>query len=260
MMWEKEIPDPDKWKKQYLISRYGKLNAKIEDGWNSIFNYYYVSPGLFEPNPITFRPSFAHTDIKLKEAPVKGARLIIEAADEFSEIDSYRFDIVNISRQIFGQYAGAEFKDLTVRIERLLATREEFLFGKWLADSKERSENEGEAELYEWNARAIITTWGGRILYGYAIKDWAGLYSSYYLPKWEKFFNAMRKEMTDGEKLDYEKFLEGIIKWEDEWVTLREENVMSSPTGNSLELVKDLWQEYGEKILSVTGQKYEQNK
>lgn len=282
LMWEKEIPNLDDWKKQYLTSRYGKINEKIEQGWNGIFNYYYVSPGLFEPNPITIRPAFAENDIKLEEAPVTGAKILIEAAEEFKEIDSYQYDVVNISRQIFGQYAGhllyeitgfyrdkninkfdqktTEFRDLADRIEKLMATREEFLFGKWLSDSREKATNEKEAKLYEWNARAIITTWGGRVLYGYAIKDWAGLYSSYYMPKWEKFFSAMRDEMTGGKNLDYEKFREEIIKWEDEWITLREENMISSPTGNSLELAKELWQEYGDKILSVTGQNSEKNR
>jgi alpha-N-acetylglucosaminidase len=282
LMWEKEIPDPAEWKKQYLLSRYGKLNEKIIGGWNKIFDHYYVSPGLFESNHVIARPAFKDEDITLKEDPVTGAKLLISASDELSEIDSYQFDIVNISRQIFGQYAGhllfeitnfyrekdinkfdqktAEFSDLAGRIEKLMATREEFLFGKWLSDSRERSTNEEESRLYEWNARAIITTWGGRVLYGYAIKDWAGLYSSYYLPKWEKFFTAMRKEMTGGVKLDYVKFSEDIIKWEDQWISLRAENIISSPEGNSLELAKELWQEYGEKILGVVKQNTEQNR
>jgi hypothetical protein len=86
------------------------------------------------------------------------------------------------------------------------------------------------------------------------------LYSSYYLPKWEKFFTAMRKEMTGGVKLDYVKFSEDIIKWEDQWISLRAENIISSPEGNSLELAKELWQEYGEKILGVVKQNTEQNR
>ena len=130
--------------------------------------------------------------------------------------------MVNLFRQVFGQYAGhllheitvnyqekniskfdtsvTEFLALSHKLEDLMGTREEFLFGKWIADSRKHASTPKEAELYEWNARAIITTWGGRILYGYAIKDWSGLYSSYYLPRWEKFFAEMRAEITGWEK------------------------------------------------------------
>ncbi|HUX96225.1 MAG TPA: alpha-N-acetylglucosaminidase [Bacteroidales bacterium] len=274
MIWEKEVPDPENWKKQYLTSRYGSPDEKVDEAWKKIFSYYYVSPGLFEPNPVISRPAFMEKDINIRLDPVVGAKMLIDASDKLKEIDSYQFDIVNISRQIFGQYAGhilyeindnyrvgnlkdfdlkvAEFKALARKIEELMTTREEFLFGKWVADSRERATNAEEAKLYEWNARAIITTWGGRVLYGYAIKDWAGLYTSYYLPKWEMFFAAMRNEITGGEKLNYENFKKEIILWEDNWITLREEKLIASPEGNAVELAKELWNEYGEKLLNIT--------
>jgi len=75
------------------------------------------------------------------------------------------------------------------------------------------------------------------------------LYSSYYLPRWEKFFAEMRAEIRDGKKLDYEKFTKDIMKWEDNWITLREEKIVSVPTGNSVALAKEIWDQYGEKVL-----------
>jgi len=271
LMWEKELPDPDKWQNDFLKSRYGSMNEKATEGWKNIFDHYYTQSGLFEPNPIISRPALTEKDISIPAESFSGAKFLIEASEDLKDIDAYQFDIVNLFRQLFGQYAGhllfeitknfregnikefdqtvAEFNDLAWKIESLMNTREEFLFGKWVADSRERATNEQEAKLYEWNARAIITTWGGRVLYGYAIKDWAGLYSEYYLPKWEKFFSAMRTELSDGEKLDYEKFKKEIIQWEDDWVNLREEKIISQPFGNSIELAKELWKQYGEELL-----------
>jgi alpha-N-acetylglucosaminidase len=274
LMWEKAVPDLDDWKKQYLISRYGSYNDKIQEGWNYLFGYYYISSGLFEPNPIIGRPGFTEKDITLPESPAKGMKLLIQASDSLKNNDAFQFDIVNLSRQIFGQYAGHllfeitksykaknlkkfdievfEFKTLANKIEELLSSREEFLFSKWVADSRERATNKKEEQLYEWNARAIITTWGGRVLYGYAIKDWAGLYSDYYLPKWDKFFLALRTELSGEEKFDYEKFKKEIILWEDNWINLQEEKLNSQPTGNSVELAKELWNEYGDELVRVT--------
>jgi alpha-N-acetylglucosaminidase len=117
-----------------------------------------------------------------------------------------------------------------------------------LADSKKHATTPDEEKLYEWNARAIITTWGGRKLYGYAIKDWSGLYSSYYLPKWERLFEEMKSEITEGKKLDYEKFMKEMIAWEDNWITLREEKIISEPAGNSVVLANKLWNVYRDSL------------
>ena len=76
------------------------------------------------------------------------------------------------------------------------------------------------------------------------------MYSSYYVPRWKKFFDAMRCEIKGGEKLDYNKFREDIMLWEDNWVTLREENIVPVASGNSVELAKEMWKQYGEILLN----------
>jgi alpha-N-acetylglucosaminidase len=270
MMWDSGVPDLEKWKAEYLISRYGTQNEKINEAWKYLFGYFYVSPGLFERNPINDRPRFVDMDIIPSEASVMGAKILLQAGDQFINSDSYQYDLVNLFRQVFGQYAGhllynitdafkhknirefdasvKQFLDLSHELEKLMSTREEFSFGKWISDSRKHATNGQEEKLYEMNARAIITTWGGEILYGYAIKDWAGMYSSYYLPRWEKFFNLMKDEITGGGKLDYEKFLKDIKDWERNWVDLHEENIIAVPSGNSVGLAKDLWKKYGEKL------------
>lgn len=272
MMWETGVPDLDKWKRKYLQSRYGIINKDIINGWEYIFNYYYTKSGLFEKNPIINRPQLIKNDIWPSEASVLGAKILIGTADELKNNDAYQYDIVNLFRQIFGQYAGhllyeittsyqdknikkfdesvKKFINLSEKLEQLMATRKEFLLGKWIGDSRERATNVQEEHLYEWNARAIITTWGGRTLYGYALKDWAGMYSSYYLPRWKKFFASMRSDISGGDKLDYDSFIKDIMIWEDNWVNLREEKITSVPSGNSIMLAKELWEQYGENILN----------
>jgi alpha-N-acetylglucosaminidase len=272
LMWEEGLPDLNKWKRQYLQSRYGMLNDTIIKGWDNIFDFYYTKSGLFETNPIIQRPFLVKDDIWPSREAIEGTRDLIAVSARLSDNDAYKFDVVNLFRQVFGQYAGHilheitvsyheknisrfeasvnEFLNLARKLENLMATREEFLFGKWIGDSRKHASDLKEEELYEWNARAIITTWGGRALYGYAIKDWSGLYSSYYLPKWEKLFAEMRSEIEGGEKLDYEKFIKEIKIWEDKWITLREEKIASEPTGNSISLAKQMWEEYSARLLN----------
>ena len=194
MMWENKVPDLNQWKTDYLRSRYGRINDSIVKGWDYIFDYYYTKSGLFEVSPIIKRPFLVKEDIWPSDSAVSGAKYLVDAAGELYNIDAYQYDIVNLFRQVLGQYAGHILYEITTgyqekdlkkfdksvndfllvsrKLEKLMGSREEFLFGKWVGDSRARASNSKEEELYEWNARAIITTWGGRVLYGYAIKDW----------------------------------------------------------------------------------------
>ena len=272
MMWETGVPDLNKWKRKYLQSRYGIINKNIINAWEYIFNYYYTKIKRFEGNPINDRPHLVENDIWPSKASVLGAKMLIGTANELKNIDAYQFDIVNLFRQIFGQYAGhllyeitnsyqnkniekfdesvKKFINLSEKIEQLLTTRKEFLLGKWIGDSREHATNVQEEYLYEQNAKKIITIWGGHWLYGYALKDWAGMYSSYYLPRWKKFFVSMRSEISGGDILDYDSFIKDIMIWEDNWVNLREKEITSVPSGNSIMLAKELWEQYGENILN----------
>ena len=271
MVWETRLPDLEIWKEKFLRSRYGLVNQNIMNAWSNIFNYYYTRERMFEKNPVTNRPQLVENDIWPSVESVTGAQLLINASDELKETDSYQFDIVNLFRQVFGQYAGhllyeisanyrernvgefdesvARFFELSERIEELLATREEFLLGKWIADSRERATSPEEKDLYEWNARAIITIWGGRRLYGYAMKDWAGMYSSYFLPRWKQLFEMMRTEITGGISLDYDSFKEKIMAWEDNWVEWHDEDLASEPVGDPVMLANKMWEDYGDILL-----------
>jgi alpha-N-acetylglucosaminidase len=274
LMWEKNIPDLNKWKSEYLLSRYGHLNDTILKAWDNIFSYYYTKSGLFEVNPVIKRPYLVEEDIHLSDESLSAAGELMASAVFLKDDDAFRFDLVNLLRQVFGQYTGhllyeitmsyhkkdlagfnkytEEFIDISRMIENLMATRNEFLFGKWVSDSRKHATNHEEEKLYEWNARAIITMWGGRILYGYAIKDWAGLYSSYYLPKWKKLFAEMRSEISGGRRLDYKKFMDELIRWEDAWVNLQSSDLQSEAEGNSVQLAGELWNKYGSELLLMS--------
>jgi alpha-N-acetylglucosaminidase len=276
MMWETGKLDINVWKYKYLRSRYGTLNRKITNAWDPIFNYYYSLSehdtveghfGIFEKNPIIERPHLVVKDVLPPQAAIECAAGLISLSEELGHVDAYQYDLVHLFRQISGQYANhllyeittaymakdisrfnasvTRFTGLALDIEKLISTREEFLLGKWIADSRERATNEDEAKLFEWNARAIITTWGGEMLYGYAQKDWAGLYSSYYLPKWNSFFDAMRTEITGGKKLDYDNFIKELKSWENEWNNIRGEQLSCIPSGKSIEIAREMWQKYG---------------
>jgi len=270
--WSDTVPDLKLWKENFLRSRYGQSNALISEGWNQLFEYYYTQLRIFEKNPIIERPKLINNDIWPSKASLLAAECLINASEEFAGLDTYQFDITNLFRQVFGQYAGHllfeisnsykdknieafdrqvnEYKNLCLKIEQLLSTREEFLLDKWLYDSKKHATTPEEEQLYEWNAKAIITVWGGRRLYGYAIKDWAGMYTNYFIPKWDLFFNELKGEILGLGKYNDEEFLKSIISWEDSWLTNSLERVQLKGSDETVPLARALWNQYGEILMN----------
>ena len=87
--------------------------------------------------------------------------------------------------------------------DSLLATRSEFRIGNWTGQARSLGTNEEESNLYEWNARVQITTWGPREcadkgrLHDYAHKEWQGILRDFYYPRWKHFFGILQDEL-DG--------------------------------------------------------------
>ena len=111
-------------------------------------------------------------------------------------------DFKSYDRKAFKRHK-AEFLDLILKQDSLLATRSEFRVGKWLAQARSLGKTAEEKNLYEWNARVQITTWGNRYcadtggLRDYAHKEWNGLLKDYYYPRWVHYLDILEQEI-DG--------------------------------------------------------------
>ena len=98
-----------------------------------------------------------------------------------------------------------------------------------------------EKDLYEWNARVQITTWGPRQcadkgkLRDYAHKEWNGILKDFYYPRWQAFLQTLRDNM-DGkplESIDY-------YAMEEPW-TLDKAPYASSGEGNPVEVSREVF-------------------
>ena len=111
-------------------------------------------------------------------------------------------DFKSFDRKAFKRHK-AEFLDLILKQDSLLATRGEFRVGKWLAQARSLGKTAEEKDLYEWNARVQITTWGNRYcadtggLRDYAHKEWNGLLKDFYYPRWVHYLDILEQEL-DG--------------------------------------------------------------
>lgn len=151
---------------------------------------------------------------------------LLQVTPALRETETYRYDLVDVGRQVLANESrrllplirqAYEAKDLPrfqsltaewlrdMRLEdQLLATQPDFLLGRWLAWVSSWASSPQELVRLQYDARSILTTWGGRKasedgpLHDYANRDWAGLTADYYLPRWKLYFDTLRQSLRTG--------------------------------------------------------------
>ena len=273
MTWRTEIPQLESWIGDYIQRRYGRNTPKAQRAWQLLIESVYRQPRK-AGSTICLRPKLAANGRPARagipydsEKLVDACRLLIECADELGEIDTFQYDLVHVLRQVLGNLSGQfldrigsayqsrdqkklqsacrQFLELLRDVDELLATRKEFLLGKWLADAKSWAQNDQQKRLYEWSARNQITLWGPEdsILHEYACKEWSGLIRGFYLRRWEKFQNHLKQTLDSNKPFSNETFEKEIRLWEEQW-THQTEVYPDRPIGNPVTVASRLWNKY----------------
>ncbi len=274
MGWTNQPINVNEWLVNYARYRYGRDVKTIDLAWQKLVYSVYNCPTQ-EDGP---QESFfcARPDREIRHVSSWGTALLyynpqdlVEAWENFllaktelKESDAYRYDLVDITRQVladygkyvhkkvieaydkrdrkaFDQFTG-EFLQLILDQDRLLATRKEFMLGPWLQDARRTGTTEAEKDRFEENARTLLTTWAATDseLHDYAHREWAGLLNDFYLPRWQQYFAYLSEEMQGNnvKKPDF-------FSWEQAW-TARKNPFPSEPQGNAIEIAAHLYQRY----------------
>lgn len=279
-VWRTDVINLDKWLQAYATRRYGMANSQMNAAWQILKNTVY-SGGKTEGGPesiITGRPTFekntAWTNTTLTYDPmqlVKAWDLFMAASDSLKNSDGFQYDLVDLTRQVLGNYAtplqqkfaeayqendrknfdkySREFLILMNDMDSLLGTREDFLLGKWLSDARSWGITEEEKDLYEVNARDLVTLWGGKDcpLHEYSCRQWSGLVTGFYKPRWKMFFDYVDSCMQNHTKVNMPIFDQQIKEWEWQWVH-DHESYPAKPSGDPVAVTKALYKKYREKI------------
>lgn len=279
--WRNTPINLNEWLQKYSRNRYGKASDDMIKAWDilvkTVYNGQVIRDGA--ESIIVARPTFegyrrwART--KLNYAPkdlLPAWDFFIRAIPECGASDGFQYDLVDVTRQILANYAlplqqeiarayqtrdraafdkySSEFIELIGDMDRLLATRQDFLLGPWIADARNCGQTENEKALYERNARDLITLWGGanNRLFEYANRQWSGMFTDFYKPRWEQFFSEVKNNWGT---FDQKSFDEKIKKWEWEWVNSRKDYPVRS-IGSSTVIANELYKKYKDRIVPLT--------
>ena len=229
--WRSAAPDLQAWTEAYVKARYGADVPAARSAWTrlrlSVYSQGESAPAM--ESPVCAQPALA-----LDKASPWGSfernypvgevwnawQELLEGSPELGHVDTYRYDLVDVARQALAdlsvpvyaevaaayrsgdrpryQAAKSRFMDLTDDLDTLLGTRREFLFGRWIADARRWGTTGQEKDLYERNARLLLTLWGppshGAFLHDYAFREWSGLIGGFYRARWEQFFTFLEAQ------------------------------------------------------------------
>lgn len=284
----------DKWMMEYAWRRYG---SKSDAAYNACMKlldgpYSQGTNGTERSSIIAARPAL---DVK-KSGPNAGLgipynplllfevqELLLADSAILRESSAYRFDIVDVQRQLMSNMGQAihskaakafnegeiedfrlhsgRFLELIADVDTLLRTRQEFNLYKWIADARSWGENEEEKDLFERDAVTLVTVWGADgdpLIFDYSWREWCGLIGTYYLPRWKSFYTMLEDCLTKG--LDYDEeglplthgrealrandYYNRLADWELEYVASTNKTVADVTIGDELQTVKRLYEKY----------------
>lgn len=277
--WCPEKFTKEEWLKDYLFARYGVRDEKITQAWSILADGIYNCPfGNNQQGPhesiFCGRPGLnnfqASSWSKMQNyydptSTEAAARLMLEVADKYKGNNNFEYDLVDIVRQslsdrgriVYNQTIAdfksfdkksfaahsQEFLNILLAQDRLLGTRSEFRVGRWIEQARNLGTTPEEKDLYEWNARVQITTWGNRVcandggLRDYAHKEWNGLLKDFYYKRWAAYWQTLQ-DVLDGKpmvELDY-------YAMEEPW-TLAHNPYTSQPEGDCVSVAKEVFNE-----------------
>lgn len=283
-IWCSEPIDLDIWLRNYAQNRYGRENEQVNAGWQILKNTVYSASKMGDGGPesiITGRPTFEQnttmTYTSFNYYPmqlVKAWNLFIGSADSLKNSDGFQFDLVDITRQVLANYAtplqkefvkayekndrknfdkySHQFLELITDMDDLLGTRKDFLLGRWLGDARKCGFTDDEKNLYEFNARDLITLWGDRNgqIHDYSNRQWSGLMNGFYKPRWEMFFQYVDSCLENQVSVNITAFAEQVKDFEWQWVN-RHDTYPRLPSGDPVNMAKAMHKKYLNRILIV---------
>lgn len=258
--------------------RTGKVSPEARKAWEILADKVYIQPAQVGQGTLTnARPCLkgnGHWTTKptIEYQPkdlVEAWRLLLLVKD--CQRDSYEFDLVNIGRQVLGNYfnvvrdeftlayeagdimmmknRGDKMREILADLDKLVSYHPTFSLNKWITDARDMGHDATSKNYYEMNARSLITIWGDSYhLTDYANRSWAGLTNQYYSVRWDRFINEVIKAVEKKKAFDEEVFFNESRMYENEWVN-PSNRINYNEGGDGIKLARQIYKKYAKEII-----------
>lgn len=266
--WRKNKFTREEWLKGYVRARYGTDDPQLQRAWEILAATAYNCPEIREgttesvfcarpAEDISSVSSWGSSRLYYKPEQFReAAECMLRVAEKYKGNNNFEYDLVDVVRQTLADRGNVlqkeitaayrkkdrqlfrtlsrEFMDMLLLQDRLLSSRPEFMLGSWLQQARDLGTTPEEKQLYEWNARTLITVWGDRNaadnggLRDYSHREWSGLLRDFYYPRWKAWFDELEKRMDGSapKQIDWFALEEPWTRLQNDYPAVPQENAV----------------------------------
>ncbi|MFF7656151.1 alpha-N-acetylglucosaminidase TIM-barrel domain-containing protein [Streptomyces sp. NPDC007983] len=239
LAWTPGTIDLDEWFASYAVSRYSGEDPHAVAAWKAIRATAYnmtradswseAPDGLFGARPslaadkaAAWGPEADRYDTTAFDTALTE---LLRVAPRLRDSSAYAYDLADVTRQVLSNRSRVLLPQIKAAYEagdrgrfdrlaetwlswmklmdKVLATSGQRLLGRWLAEARSWGATKAEKDQLEYDARSLITTWGGRAssdegLHDYANREWSGLVGGLYHLRWKTYFDALSAALAAG--------------------------------------------------------------
>lgn len=236
MPWHAGEFDLATWLKDYALGRYGTEAAAAAwqtlavtaysepaDGWSEpADNLFAAQPSLTVTTAATWSPGAIRYDAAEFE---KALPQLLAAGPKVPQQQAFDYDLTDVTRQVIDNRARvllpqiakayqakdrarfetltSDWESMTTLLDQVAGTNTGFMLGTYLEHAKAAATTPDEATALQQDLQSLITVWGTKSgfqsgLADYANRDWQGLISTYYAPRWKMYFDSLDEALRTG--------------------------------------------------------------
>lgn len=265
--WSKDPVDYETWLKKYSSRRAGGESKSLQKAWRILLDTAYADKGIYYQGAaetvINARPAdtfnsastWGHSNILYDKEELDRALLLLkENYAAFCSSPAYKYDLADVAEQVLCNAASSyhalmveaknegdldkftrlssAFLGLVDLSDQILSTTDEFMLGTWIEASRKMivDADDWTKDLFEFNARSLVTTWAGERPNGGGLKDysnrkWAGLTKDFYRERWAIWIRNRIADLKGEERNAADAKAESNwFLWEYQWVNRKSDD------------------------------------